>query len=190
MNSRGRLIVFAAPAGGGKTTVIRAVRAAHPDWLFSCSATTRSPRPGEVHGQDYYFLTRDDFLTRVAAREFLEHEEVHGNLYGTLKTIVDEALANGNTMVLDLDVKGAASIKKYYPEACTVFIKPPSLEILKERLEKRGTETAEVIAKRLARAEMELAQSVHFDCVIVNNEIDQAVADVLRCIERGTATAE
>lgn len=170
--------------------MIRAVRKAHPGWLFSCSATTRSPRPGEVDGQDYYFLTRDEFLARVAAGEFLEYEDVHGNLYGTLGTIVDEALAKGETMVLDLDVKGAASIKRFYPEATTVFIKPPSLEILKERLEKRGTESAEVIAKRLTRAEMELAQAELFDCVIVNDEIDRAVAEVLRCIERGRKPVE
>ena len=104
--------------------------------------------------------------------------------------LVDEALAKGETMVLDLDVKGAASIKRFYPEATTVFIKPPSLEILKERLEKRGTESAEVIAKRLTRAEMELAQAELFDCVIVNDEIDRAVAEVLRCIERGRKPVE
>lgn len=185
----GRLIVFAAPAGGGKTTVIRAVRAKLPDWQFSCSATTRAPRHGEVHGEDYFFWSRDEFLSRVAAGEFLEHEEVHGNLYGTLRTVVDKALAKGETMVLDLDVKGAASIKSHYPDALTIFIKPPSLEILKERLEKRATESADVVAKRLARAEMELAQADKFDCVIINNEIDEAVAAVLRCIEHGQATA-
>lgn len=190
MSSSGRLIVFAAPAGGGKTTVIRAVRKQHPEWLFSCSATTRSPRPSEVNGQDYLFLSREEFLRRIDAQEFLEYEDVHGNLYGTLKSSVDAALTNGQTLVLDLDVKGAASIKQHYASARTVFIKPPSLEILKERLVKRGTESAEVIAKRLARAEMELAQAEHFDCVIVNNEIDQAVADVLRCIERGSVTAK
>ncbi len=189
MSRVGRLIVFAAPAGGGKTTVIRAVRAKHPEWLFSCSATTRAPRPGEVNGQDYYFLSREEFLSRVAAGEFLEHEDVHGNLYGTLRTVVDEALAKGETMVLDLDVKGAASIKRHYLDALTIFIKPPSLEILQERLVKRGTESAEVIAKRLARAEMELAQADKFDCVIINNEIDQAVANVLRCIQHGHAPA-
>ena len=119
----------------------------------------------------------------------MEYEEVHGNFYGTLRTIVDEALIKGETMVLDLDVKGAASIKRHYPDALTIFIKPPSLEILKERLVKRGTESAEVVAKRLTRAEMELAQADKFDCVIINNEIDQAVTDVLRCIEHGQATA-
>lgn len=184
MSSRGCLVVFAAPAGGGKTTVIRAVRARHPEWMFSCSATTRAPRAGEVDGEDYYFLPRKEFERRVAAGEFLEHEEVHGNLYGTLRTSVDEALDSGRVLLLDLDVKGAASVKRAYPEALSVFIRPPSLEILKERLTKRGTESPEVIARRLSRAEMELAQAETFDCVIVNQEVDQAVADVLACIAR------
>lgn len=185
-----KLLVFAAPAGGGKTTVIRAVRARHPEWLFSCSATTRPPRSGEVDGQDYFFLARAEFERRVAAGEFLEHEEVHGNLYGTLRTVVDEALAAGKTMILDLDVKGAASIKRFYPDALTIFIRPPSLEVLRERLVKRGTDTPEVVAKRLSRAEMELAQADRFDCVITNDEIEQAVADVLSCIEAHSRAAE
>lgn len=185
----GKLLVFAAPAGGGKTTVIRAVRVRHPEWLFSCSATTRPPRLGEVDGQDYFFLTRDEFERRVSAGEFLEHEEVHGNLYGTLRSVVDDALAAGKTMILDLDVMGAASIKRFYPDALTLFIRPPSLEVLRDRLMKRGTDTPEVVAKRLSRAEMELAQAEKFDCVIVNNEIEQAVANVLTCIEKHTRAA-
>jgi len=184
------LIVFAAPAGGGKTTVIHAVRAVHPEWLFSCSATTRAPRPNEVDGQDYYFLSREEFLRRVDAGEFLEYEKVHGDFYGTLRSYVDQALANNATIVLDLDVKGAASVKQLYPDAHTIFLQSPSLEVLKQRLEKRGTESAEVIAKRLARAEMELAHAKDFDCVVTNNEIEQVVADVLRCIERNRAAAE
>lgn len=177
--------MFAAPAGGGKTTVIKAVRAKHPEWKFSCSATTREARPNEVDGQDYFFLTRDEFLRRVAAGEFLEHEAVHGNLYGTLRQPVEDALIHSHTLVLDLDVKGAATVKRLYPEALTIFIKPPSLSILHERLTRRGTESTEVIARRLARAEMEMAQADTFDCVVVNDEIEQAVADVLRCIEHG-----
>ena len=170
--------------------MIHAVRAVHPEWLFSCSATTREPRPNEVDGQDYFFLSREEFLERVAAGEFLEYEEVHGNFYGTLRTHVDKALADNATIVLDLDVKGAASVKRFYPEARTIFIQPPSLEVLQERLEKRGTESAEVITKRLARAEMELAHAKDFDCVVINKEIEQAVADVLHCIEQYRAAAE
>ncbi len=185
MSDRGRLIVFAAPAGGGKTTVIKAVRALHPEWSFSCSATTREPRPGEVDGLDYYFLSREEFLRRVAAGEFIEHEVVHGNLYGTLRSYIERALVHKQTMVLDLDVKGAANIKRYYPEALTIFIEPPSLSVLHERLTRRGTESTEVIARRLARAEMEMAQADSFDCVVINQEIEQAVADTLRCIEHG-----
>lgn len=129
-------------------------------------------------------------MSRVDTGAFLEYEEVHGNLYGTLRTVVDEALAKDETMVLDLDVKGAANIKRHYPDALTIFIRPPSLEVLKQRLVKRGTDSAEIVHRRLERAEMELAQSDKFDCVIVNDEINQAVEDALRCIERWFPTAK
>ncbi|MCL4306107.1 guanylate kinase [bacterium] len=183
MNRTGRLVVFAAPAGGGKTTVIRHIRQKHPEWEFSCSATTRPPRDEERDGEDYHFLSREKFEEKIAAGEFLEYENVHGNLYGTLKSDVDHALESGRTLLLDLDVKGAASIKRLYPQALTIFIQPPSLEVLKERLVRRGTDAPDIIERRLARAEMELAQAKCFDCVVINQEVEQAVTDVLTCIE-------
>jgi guanylate kinase len=173
--SKGCLIVFAAPAGGGKTTIIQKLRERHPDWTFSVSATTRSPRPGEVDGREYYFFSRDEFLHRLNRGEFLEHEDVHSELYGTLIAPTQERLKCGETVIFDLDAKGAMSIKHFYPEALTVFLLPPSLEILRERLTKRGTESPQVIEKRLARASIELALAPQFDVKIVNDDLERTV---------------
>jgi len=180
--SNGRLIVFAAPAGGGKSTVIRRLRAAHPEWGFSVSATTRAPRPGELDGREYYFLKLDDFVRRVAAGGFLEHEEVHGDLYGTLKAPTFERLARGETLIFDLDVKGALNVKAAYPDALSIFLLPPSREVLRRRLEGRKTESRESVERRLVRADMELALAPRFDVQIVNDDLDTAVAKVEKAI--------
>lgn len=182
MNSAGRLIVLAAPAGGGKTTVIKRLRAAHPEWGFSCSATTRAPRPDEVHGRDYYFFSRDEFLRRAAAGEFLEYEDVHGNQYGTLLAPTRERLAAGETLIFDLDVKGALKVKRFFPAALTIFLLPPSREALRARLEGRGTEPPDVMAKRLARADMELALAPQFDARVVNDDLEATVTAVAEMI--------
>lgn len=174
--------MLAAPAGGGKTTVIKRLRAAHPEWGFSCSATTRAPRPGEVHGRDYYYFTRDEFLRRAAAEEFLEYESVHGDLYGTLLAPTRERLAAGETLLFDLDVKGALNVKRHFPEALTIFLLPPSRDVLRARLEGRGTESAAAAAKRLQRADMELELAPQFDEQIINDDLETAVAAVERCI--------
>jgi guanylate kinase len=184
LSSAGRLIVFAAPAGGGKSTVIERLLAAHPDWGFSVSATTRLPRPIEKDGREYHFLTREEFLRRVAAGEFLEHEEVHGQLYGTLIAVTRERLARGETVVFDLDVKGALNVKAAFPEALTVFLLPPSRDLLRQRLEGRKTESPESVERRLARADMELALASRFDVQVVNADLYQTVADVERAIGR------
>jgi guanylate kinase len=176
--SSGRLIVFAAPAGGGKSTVIRRLREIHPDWGFSISATTRAPREGEADGREYYFLARSEFERRVAAGEFLEHENVHGDLYGTLKAPTYERLTRGETLIFDLDVKGALNVKAAYPAALSIFLLPPSRDVLRQRLEGRRTETPESVERRLARADMELALASQFDIQIVNNDLDATVAEV------------
>lgn len=176
--NKGRLIVFAAPAGGGKTTIIKEIRRLHPEWGFSVSATTRPMRQGERDGEDYYFLSKEEFERRVTQGLFLEHEEVHGNLYGTLRDVTANRITNGETLILDLDVKGAASIKRIFPDALTIFIRPPSLEILEQRLRARGSETEETLRKRLSRAQMEMSRAPDFDCVVVNDEIPRAVAEV------------
>jgi guanylate kinase len=179
--------VFAAPAGGGKSTVIRRLRDSHPDWGFSVSATTRKPRPGESEGREYYFLAKGDFLSRVERGEFLEHEEVHGEFYGTLIAPTREKLEHGEIVIFDLDVKGALNVKRVFPEALTIFLLPPSRDILKQRLEGRGTEPPELIERRLARADMELALAPQFDKQIVNDDLetavkaaDQAIAEFLQ----------
>jgi guanylate kinase len=178
LSERGRLLVFAAPAGGGKSTVIRRLREHHPEWGFSVSATTRAPRPGEVDGREYSYISRAEFERRVANGEFLEHEEVHGDLYGTLIGPTRERIEHGKTLVFDLDVKGALNVKKLFPEALTIFLLPPSLEVLRQRLEGRKTETPEAIARRLSRAAMEMGLAPQFDVRVINDDLDTAVADV------------
>ncbi|MFZ5433396.1 MAG: guanylate kinase [Calditrichota bacterium] len=182
MSSRGRLIVFAAPAGGGKSTVIGRLRTKYPEWGFSVSATTRLPRPGEQDGREYYFLSRDEFLARVERGEFLEHEDVHGELYGTLRGPTEVRIQKGETLIFDLDVKGALNVKAVFPEAFTIFIVPPSREVLRQRLENRKTEPPELIERRLARADMELGLADRFDVRIINDDLDTAVRDVEQAI--------
>lgn len=176
--SSGRLIVFASPAGGGKSTVIQKLRERHSDWTFSVSATTRKPRPGEENDREYLFLTRNEFLERLNRGEFLEHEDVHGELYGTLIAPTRERLSRCETVIFDLDVKGALNVKKVYPEALSIFLLPPSREALRERLMKRSTESPQLIEKRLARAEMEMSLAPQFDIQIVNNDLERTVNEV------------
>jgi guanylate kinase len=178
LSDGGRLLVFAAPAGTGKSTIIARLRQRHPEWGFSCSATTRPPRPGEQDGREYDFLSRDEFLRRVAAGQFFEHEDVHGELYGTLKAPTLERLALGETLIFDLDVNGALNVKVRYPAALTIFLLPPSPEVVRERLVKRGTEPPELIERRLQRVEMEMRHADQFDCRVVNDEIERAVDEI------------
>ena len=182
MNDAGRLIVFAAPTGGGKSTIIHRLRELHPEWGFSVSATTRAPRPGEVDGRDYYFFSRDEFERRLQAGEFFEHEEVHGNLYGTLIRPTAERLERGEILLFDLDVKGALNLKQHFPAALTIFLRPPSREVLIARLRNRGTESPEVMAQRLARWDLELARAPQFDLQIVNDNLDLTVAEIDQAI--------
>jgi guanylate kinase len=173
---RPTLIVISAPSGCGKTTIAREILRRHPDMLFSVSATTRPKRDHEEHGKDYFFLSAADFQERVARGELAEWEEIYGNYYGTLKTEIDAALAHGRSMMFDIDVNGALSIKKLYPDdAVLIFIKPPSVEVLTERLRRRNTETPETIARRLERVPMELGRAPEFDIAVVNDDLATAV---------------
>ena len=176
---RGKLIMIAAPSGCGKTTIAKAILQRHPQMLFSVSATTRPKRDAEVEGKDHFFLTKEEFQKRLQNDELAEWEEIYGNLYGTLKSEIQRALNAGKTMLFDIDVKGALSIQKYFPDESTlIFIKPPSIEELQRRLENRKTENAETVKRRMARAEMELAQAEKFDVQIVNDNLETAIANV------------
>ncbi len=175
---KGKLLIIAAPSGAGKTTIARHLLRTMPKLAFSVSATTRAKRTNEQEGYDYYYISPDEFRKRIHAGAFLEWEEVYQNqYYGTLHAELRRLWAEGRTIVFDVDVKGAVNIQKAYPEqSLSVFIKPPSIEALRSRLEARGTETAETINKRIARAAEELSYEPYFDCVIVNDNLDRAIA--------------
>lgn len=176
MTQKGKVIVCSAPSGSGKSTIINRVITQGVPLSFSVSATSRQPRGSEVHGKEYYFLTPEEFRTEIEREAFLEYEEVYpGCFYGTLKSEVDNRLERGENVILDIDVVGALNIKRIYgEEAITIFIAPPSLEALRERLVSRGTDSDEVIAKRLDKAELELSYAPHFDQQIINDDLDEA----------------
>lgn len=175
------MVLFAAPSGAGKTTLARRVMALRPKMRFSVSATTRPPRAGERDGHDYHFVSQEVFRAMIAQNAFIEFEEVYpGRFYGTPVSELEAANAAGEILVLDLDVQGARRIKeKFGPGVLTLFVAPPSLEVLEARLRARGTETEESLQTRLARARFEMDQAPHFDKVIVNDTLDRAVAETL-----------
>lgn len=172
----GLLLVISGPSGAGKGTVCRTLRERMPHIGYSVSATTRPPRPGEKDGENYFFLDREKFLALLAEGAFLEWAEVYGNLYGTPRRPVEEALARGQDIILEIDTQGAAQVKKHYPEGVFIFIIPPTFEELEDRIKKRGTETPAAIAARLGWVEKELQQLELYDYVVVNDQLDEAVA--------------
>lgn len=178
MGATPRLFVISGPSGAGKGTLLAELRKQRPDLGLTVSATTRSPRPGEVDGTSYYFLSDEEFRSRIAAGEFVEWAEVHGHLYGTLVSEVKRLLAKGHSLVLEIDVQGALNVRKVYPDAVLIFIEPPSLQALEERLRGRGTEDEASIELRLknARHEMELADQ--YDARIVNDTVDRAAQEL------------
>ncbi len=177
---KGKLIVFSAPSGSGKTTIVKHLLGLEKLNLeFSISAASRSPRGEEVHGKDYYFLSLDEFKNKISNEEFLEWEEVYrDNFYGTLKSEVARIWEKGKHVIFDIDVVGGLDIKRIYPErTLSVFVKPPSVEELKNRLKKRSTETEEKINMRLAKASVELATAPQFDFIIENDELNVALKE-------------
>lgn len=179
MAKQGVLLVISAPSGAGKLTLLNKVRESQAgSFVTTVSATTRAPRTGEVEGQDYYFLTREAFEAKRSSDEFVEWAEVHGNLYGTLYSELDRCLDTGKDVILELDVQGMESLKEIRHDVVTVFLMPPSLEVLEERLRKRGTDEDDVIALRLKNAGDEMAQRHGFDYIVVNDKIDQAASDL------------
>lgn len=175
----GKLVIVTAPSGAGKTTIVRHLLATESDLSFSVSATTRQRRDYEVDGKDYYFLSLEVFKQKVTENAFVEWEEVYpGKCYGTLRSEVERMWAEGKDVVFDVDVKGALNLKSQYPDrTLSVFIRPPSVEILAERLLKRGTETPETLATRLERVRYELSFADKFDAIIVNDRLETAVAE-------------
>jgi guanylate kinase len=180
-----KLFAFAAPSGGGKTSIIKPLLKKYPEIEFSVSATTRSMRPGETDGRDYFFLSKTEFERLIAEGGFVEHEFFFDNHYGTLKREVDRALTAGHSMIFDVDVKGALSIRKMYPnDSVLIFIVPPSLETLEQRLRSRGTEDEQKVRTRLQRAAMEMETGKQFDATVVNDDLNKAIADVDTIITR------
>ena len=184
MNNR-KAILFSAPSGSGKTTIIREILKRFDCFEFSISATSRQPRQGEQNGVDYYFLTPEDFSQRVAEGKFLEWEEVYaGTCYGTLKSEIDRIWARGHVIIFDVDVNGGMNIKKYFgDDALALFVMPPSVEVLEQRLRSRGTESEEAILKRLGRSAAELKMSEYFDKTIINDDLLYAVEETQVAIQ-------
>ena len=189
---RGRLIVLAGPSAVGKSTVVHRLVTDVPDLYFSVSMTTRAPRPGEVDGKDYFFVTPAAFQERIDAGEMLEWADIHGGLQrsGTPAGPVREALDAGRPVLAEVDLVGAREIKRLMPEAKTVFLAPPSWEVLVERLTGRGTETDDVIQRRLETARGELDAQGEFDTVVVNDDVDRAVAAIAALLTETTETID
>jgi guanylate kinase len=186
----GNLFIVTAPSGAGKTSLVRALLAADSQARLSVSYTTRPMRPGEVGGLDYHFVTEDYFLKMLEEGDFLECAEVHGARYGTSQTTVESQLREGHDLVLEIDWQGAAQVRGLYPNALSIFILPPSMEVLEQRLNRRGQDSQEVIARRLAGARAEISHVAEFDYVIINNEFEMALQDLLAIVRSQRLRAE
>ena len=180
MQKRGKLFIIAAPSGTGKSTIVNYLMGQGFNLHISISLTTRAPRGKEQNGVEYFFTSVEDFRKHICQDDFIEYEEVYkGCYYGTLKSQVDNQIAQGQNVIFDVDVNGGINIKKHFgDEALSIFIMPPSIEELRNRLTKRGTDTMEVIEQRIARAEYEISQADHFDKVVVNDDLETAQAEV------------
>lgn len=174
----GTLFIIAAASGTGKTSLVKSLVESDDRLGVSVSHTTRAPRPGEVDGVNYHFAQREDFLAEVTAGQFLEHAEVFGNLYGTSKTWVEQQLASDHDVILEIDWQGAQIVRQLMPQALSVFILPPSLKALAERLNGRGTDSAEVIARRLGEAIADIGHYAEFDYLVINDDFATALADL------------
>ena len=182
----GKLVIFSAPSGSGKTTIVRELLKRFDCFEFSISATSRKPRGQEQHGVDYYFMTNEEFMAHVANDDFVEWEEVYqGTCYGTLKAEMNRIWDNGHVILFDVDVMGGINLKRLFgDDACSVFIMPPSIEELERRLRGRGTDAEDVILKRIAKAEFELSKAEAFDHVVVNDDLKVAVDATAAIIEK------
>ena len=181
---QGKLIIFSAPSGSGKTTIVKELLKVFPQFEFSISATSRAPRGTEQNGVDYFFLTQEEFRQKMSEDAFVEWEEVYnGTCYGTLKSEMERIWSKGNIIIFDVDVMGGINLKKIFGEvACSIFIMPPSVEVLRERLIGRATDSMETIEKRVAKAEFEISKAQEFDHVIVNDILNEAVEQTKQVI--------
>ncbi len=181
--SNGLVIVISAPSGGGKGTILKKLFESDDNLTLSVSATTRAPRPGEENGVQYYFVTKEKFTEMLDNGEILEHAEFCDNFYGTPKAPVEELTKKGKDVVLEIEVKGGAQIKKLIPDCVSIFITPVSLEVLEKRLRNRGTETEDAVLKRLATAKVELKEAHNYDYIVINDKLEDAVEDVKSIIK-------
>lgn len=182
---RARMIVICAPSGTGKSTLLERLKKERPELQWSVSCTTRPMRPGERDGIDYHFITVQDFEKRIAQGDFIEHARVHSNYYGTSKSFVDQGLAGGKALLFDLDVQGADAMKRIYQDAAqVVFIKPPSLEALEQRLRGRNTDAPHVIDERLKNARFEITRAEDYDHLVVNDQVERAFQDLITIVDR------
>ncbi len=184
MSERGHLFVVSAPSGAGKSTLCNAVRERFPDIHYSVSTTTRPPRPGETDGVDYHFVTESEFKEGIERGRWAEWAVVHGNYYGTSAEGLRETLENGTDILLDIDVQGATRIVERFPDVVTIFIMPPSLETLRERMTSRGTDAPEVIDRRVDNARAEMAARDRYQHVIVNDHLPDATAAIIEIVAR------
>jgi len=181
---KGKLIIFSAPSGAGKTTIVHHLLKTFPDLSFSISATTREQRGDEVHGKDYYFISQESFLHKIAQKEFVEFEEVYtGTFYGTLRSEIERIWSQGKHVIFDIDVEGGLHLKrKYGQQALAIFVQPPSLEVLIERLTGRGTDLPEKLAERIRKADKELQYADKFDVILKNFELETACKEAEKLV--------
>ena len=188
--NKGSVLIVSGPSGSGKDTILKKVFEKMPEIKFSISTITRAMRQGEVEGEKYNFISREEFEDRLSRNMFLEHNVFVENYYGTPREPVEEVLANGGEIIIEVDVNGAANIRKNLDNTVSIFIMPPSFEVLKERLSKRGTESAENVKKRMNEALAEIARATEYDYIVVNDKLDEAVNDIITIIKNLRLTTE
>jgi guanylate kinase len=184
LENKGELIAVSAPSGAGKTTIVKKILSYYPEIVFSVSATTRPKREKETDGVEYFFISEDEFLKKIESGEFVEWEKFYDYYYGTFRSFIENNINSGKSVLLEIDVKGALSIKRIYPDSHLVYIKPPSYEELVKRLRERQTETDEDFRKRIERAKMELSLEDRFDYIISNENLDKAIKETSELIKK------